>query len=338
MKSPAQRFCSSAAVLVGMILTVATAMSAQVGDNSGPQPAIVVGTVAATNGDTVPDATVVLERTDGSDRRTVTANDDGYFEFHDVKSGVPYHVKINAEGFSEWMSPPLTLEPNQFKILSEIRLHVQLAPTTVNVSQTPVEIATEQVQIEEKQRVFGIIPNFYVVYDPDPQPLSAKLKFLLALRVSRDPLTTVGVAFLSGIQQAGNTPDYGQGAKGYAKRFSGNSADGFINIMIGGAILPSILHQDPRYFYQGTGTKKSRFVHAAVHPFVCMGDNRKWQPNYSSMGGDLTQSAISNLYYPASNRGAGLVLTSFGMTTAERIAISLAQEFVIHPMHSHAGQ
>ena len=32
--------------------------------------------------------------------------------------------------------------------------------------------------------------------------------------------------------------------------------------MIGGAILPSLLHQDPRYFYQGSGTKKSRALHA----------------------------------------------------------------------------
>ena len=335
MKLQAQLFHILTAVLVGL-LAAAAPMSGQTLDKTGPEPAIVVGTVTAVNGDPVPDAAVVLESAD--DRRTVTANDDGYFEFHDVKSGVPCQLKINAEGFSEWTSPPVTLEPSQFKILSDIRLRVQLAPTTVNVSQTPVEIATEQVQIEEKQRILGFIPNFYVVYDPDPEPLSAKLKFRLALRVARDPITTVGVAFLSGVQQAGNTPDYGQGAKGYSKRFSANAADGFINIMIGGAILPSILRQDPRYFYQGTGTKKSRFLHAAVHPFVCRGDNKKWQPNYSSMGGDLAQSAISNIYYPPSNRGAGLVLTNFGISTAERVAISLAQEFVIRPMHSHAGQ
>jgi hypothetical protein len=197
------------------------------------------------------------------------------------------------------------------------------------VSEKSVEVATEQVQVEETQRVFGFIPNFYVVYEPDPVPLTAKLKFRLALKVATDPVTAAGVAFLSGTQQAGDTPNYGQGAVGFGKRFGANAADGFSDIMIGGAILPSLLHQDPRYFYQGTGTKASRFRHAVFHPFVCSGDNGKMQPNYSSLGGDLASSAISNLYYPQSNRGAALVLTNFGINTAERVASSLAQEFLL---------
>ena len=108
--------------------------------------------------------------------------------------------------------------------------------------------------------------------------------------------------------------------------------------MVGGAILPSLLHQDPRYFYQGTGTKKSRFNHAFFHPFVCQGDNGKAQPNYSTLGGDLVSSAVSNLYYPQSNRGASLVFTNFGINTAERVAISLVQEFVLRPMRARGTQ
>ena len=330
MKLDVQRFHCWAAVLVGVLALTATTLGQAI-DSSKPEPGIIVGTVTAVNGDTVPDATVVLEGTDATDRRTVTANDDGYFEFHDVKPGLAYQVKINVEGFAGWSSPPVTLEPSQFKILSDIRLEVQGATTTVNVTQTSVEVATEQVQVEEHQRILGIIPNFYVVYEPDPVPLTAKLKFRLALRVARDPMTAFGVAFLAGIQQAANTPDYGQGAEGYGKRYGADAADGFTDIMIGGAILPSILHQDPRYFYQGTGTKKSRFHHAFFHPFVCKGDNGHWQPNYSTLGGDLGTSAISNLYYPQSNRGTGLVFANFGINTAERIATSLVQEFLIHP-------
>jgi hypothetical protein len=98
MKLQAQRFHSLVAVLVG-ILAVAAPMLGQAFDKSEPEPAIIVGTVTAVNGDTVPDATVVLEGADANDRRTVTTNDDGYFEFHDVKFGIPYRVKINAEGF-----------------------------------------------------------------------------------------------------------------------------------------------------------------------------------------------------------------------------------------------
>ncbi len=106
------------------------------------------------------------------------------------------------------------------------------------------------------------------------------------------------------------------------------SEPGYADIMIGGASLPSLLHQDPHYFYQGTGTKTSRFLHAISNPFVCRGDNGHLQANYSSLGGDLASAAISNAYYPQSNRGAGLVLGNFAIGTAERVVSSLAQEFL----------
>lgn len=317
-----------AAALAGILVLSA---SSQGQDTDKPELKLgsIVGTVTDVNGDTVPNATVVLEDDNASDQKTVAANGNGYFEFHEVKPGIPYQLKINAAGFSEWSSPPVRLEPSQFKIVTDIRLQIELARTTVNVTQTPEEVATEQVKVEETQRVLGVIPNFYVVYDPDPVPLTTKLKFRLALKVATDPITGLGVAFLSGVQQAGDTPDFGQGAAGFGKRYGANAADGFSDIMIGGAILPSLLRQDPRYFYQGTGTKKSRIGHALVHPFVCRGDNGKWQPNYSSLGGDLASSAISNLYYPQSNRGTGLVFVNFAISTAERAATSLAQEFVL---------
>jgi hypothetical protein len=115
------------------------------------------------------------------------------------------------------------------------------------------------------------------------QPLTPKLKFSLALRTAIDPVTFLGTGVIAGIEQAADHPNYVQGAKGYAERFGSIYADGVIDIMIGGAILPSLLHQDPRYFYQGTGSKKSRTLHAISNPFVCKGDNGHWQPNYSSM-------------------------------------------------------
>jgi hypothetical protein len=329
MKLRAQQICICLAVLLAGTLLWSASLPGQDTGTPEPQLGSIVGTVTDVNGDTVPNAAVVLEGSDAGDRRTAVANDNGYFEFHDVKPGIPYQLKINAQGFSEWSSPPVTLEPGQFKILTDIHLQIELARTTVNVTQTPEEVATEQVKVEETQRVLGIIPNFYVVYEPDPVPLTTKLKFQLALKIASDPITATGIAFLSAVQQAGDTPDYGQGAQGFGKRYGANSADGFSDIMIGGAILPSLLRQDPRYFYQGTGTKKSRLAHAMAHPFVCKGDNGKWQPNYSSLGGDLASSAISNLYYPQSNRGAGLVFVNFGISTAERVATSLAQEFVL---------
>jgi hypothetical protein len=107
-----------------------------------------------------------------------------------------------------------------------------------------------------------------------------------------------------------------------------NYANGLTDILIGGTILPSVLHQDSRYFYQGTGTKKSRARHALSTPFICRGDNGRWQPNYSSLGGYLASGAISNAYYPESNRGPGLVFSTTFIDIAADMANGVLQEFV----------
>jgi hypothetical protein len=277
---------------------------------------------------------VTLKGPTPSDNRTVTTSETGFFAFKDLRPGVAYQISVTAKDFARWNSGHIVLRPGQYAFVPEIRLKVAKALTTVNVG-GQAEIATEQVKIQEQQRVFGFIPNFYVVYDQqNAVPLTPKLKFRLALRTSMDPVTWAGVAFFAGIYQAANTPDYQQGMAGYGQRVGAIGADSFTDIMIGGAILPSLLHQDPRYFYQGTGTKKSRLAHAVSTPFVCRGDNGSLQPNYSTIGGDLASSAISNLYYPTSNRGAGLVFRSFAISTGARAAISILQEFVL-PKFTH---
>lgn len=297
------------------------------------QPALplatVMGTVTDVNGDAIPDATVVLKEVEGSDPRTIVATENGMFQFGDVTPGITYQLGISAKGFADWTSPPIMVSPGQFKIVTGIQLRIASASTIVDVHYDPVEVATEQLKAEEKQRVFGIIPNFYVSYEKDPAPLTAKMKFQLALKVSTDPVTAAGVFVVASAKQAGDTPNYGQGWGAYGKRIGLTAADGFSDIMIGGAILPSLLHQDPRYFYQGTGTTSSRVRHAMFSPFVARGDNGKWQPNYSSLGGDLAASSLANLYYPRSNRGVGLIFANFAIGTAERIGTSLVQEFLL---------
>lgn len=129
--------------------------------------------------------------------------------------------------------------------------------------------------------------------------------------------------------QAADTPNYVQGAKGFGQCFGAAYADGASDILIGGAILPSLLRQDLRYFYQGMGTTKSRVLHALSSPFVAKGDTGHWQFNYSSVGGDLASGALSNLYYRHSNRGTGLVFDNALITTGGRIANALAQEFIL---------
>ena len=299
--------------------------------------ATILGTVTDVNGGTIPNAAVVLKEVDSSDPRTIVTNENGLFEFHDVKPGIPYQISISAKGFADWASPSITLSPDQFKIVTGIQLRIATEATTVDVHYDPIEVATEQLKAEEKQRVFGIIPNFYVSYERDPAPLTARMKFKLALKVSTDPVTAAGILLVASARQAGNSLNYGQGWGAYGKRVGATAADGFSDIIIGGAILPSLLHQDPRYFYQGTGTTSSRIRHAMFSPFISKGDNGKWQPNYSSLGGDLASSALANLYYPRSNRGVGLVFGNFAIGTAERIGAALAQEFLVGKFTRRGG-
>lgn len=308
---------------------MASPLAAQDTNTPKPESGQITGTVTDGNGDTLAGATVVLSGPVLSAPRTLQSSDTGYFAFTAVDPGT-YSVSVTARGFSNWTSPEIVVNPAQYVIVTGCELKITTAMTSVSVSDSPDEIATEQVKVEEQQRVFGIIPNFYVVYDQDAAPLTTKLKFHLALKVSSDPVTVGGVGVLASINQAADIPSYGQGWKAYAQRFGASSADGLSDIMIGGAILPSLLHQDPRYFYQGTGSHKSRAFHAISAPFVCKGDNGRLQPNYSSVGGDLFSSALSTAYYPASDRGAGMVFGNLAINTGERIMSSLLQEFVLH--------
>src|SRR6267154_3377029 len=299
-------------------------------DTNAPKPESghITGTVSDVNNDTLSGATVVLEGSGLKDPRKVLSDDNGFFEFDQLDPGT-YRVTITGKEFANWTSPDFTVHPGQYLILENTKLRVAEAMTTVNVLDSPEEVATEQVEIEEKQRIFGLIPNFYVVYDPNPVPLTTKLKFQLAVKSSTDVVTILGIAVLAAMNQAGNTPDYVQGWKGYGERFGAAAADSFSDIMIGGAILPSLLHQDPRYYYQGTGTNKSRTLHALSSPFVARTDQGESQANYSSVGGVLASSSLANLYYPRSNRGVGLVFGNFAIGIAERIGANVAQEFLL---------
>jgi hypothetical protein len=325
------------AIVVAMAATLAVTMHGQSVQGTEPRPGTLVGTVTDVNSDPVPNATVILDTRERNARQTVVTSESGFFEFNDANPGTSYQINITAKDFANWTSPAITLEPGQFKIVTGIQLRIETVHTTVDVHYDPVEVATEQFKSEEKQRIFGVIPNFYVSYESDAAPLTTKMKFELALKVSTDPVSAAGVALVSASRQAANSPKYGQGWGAYGERFGATAADGFSDIMIGGAILPSLLHQDPRYFYQGTGTTASRIRHAMFSPFVAKGDNGKWQPNYSTLGGDLSSSALSNLYYPPSNRGAGLVFGNFAIGTAERIGASLAQEFLFGKFTHRGG-
>ena len=303
------------------------------------QPGAIAGTVTDLNGGPVAGAIVSLQGPEPNNLRTATTSALGFFELDDVEPGIPYHVSVSAGGFAPWESPTIILKPGQRETLDVNKLRIEELQSAVTVTpKTTDEMAIQQVKIEEKQRALGVIPNFFEAYGPNPAPLTAKLKFNLSFTALRDPFTFAGVALIAGVGQATGNPAYVQGLKGYGERFGANYANQFTTMMVAGAVLPSLLHQDPRYFYQGTGTKTSRTLHALSSLFVTRGDNGRAEPNFSSLGGDLASGAIASAYYPERNEEARVMFENFAINTVVHVAVRLLQEFVFRPTNGSAAQ
>ena len=227
-----------------------------------------------------------------------------------------------------------TIGQGQAYIVPLVVLLVATQMTQVTVGLTKIELAEVQVKDQEKQRVLGIIPNFYVSYVPNAVALTPKQKFELAWKSSVDPFTFVAVGIVAGAAQAGNElSGYGQGAQGYAKRYGASYGDVVIGTFLGNAILPSLLKQDPRYFYKGTGGTRSRIFHALSSPVICKGDNGRWQPNYSYVLGSFAAGGIANLYYPPSDRhAAGPIVGAALIRLGESAIAAVFQEFVVRKL------
>jgi len=292
-------------------------------------PGSVSGTIIDQTGTAVVGARVRLTREGQSPIQEMTTGDDGQFSFANIAPG-PFHLTIASEGFSTQSSSGI-LHSGEAYIVPQIALVIATSITEVKVELSPIEMAQEQIKEQEKQRVLGIFPNFYVSYVPNAAPLTSKQKFELAWKTTVDPVRFLTVGAIAGGEQATNRfSGYGQGAQGYAKRYGASYADFVTNAFIGGAILPSLLKQDPRYFYKGTGSRQSRVLYAIANAVICKGDNGHWQPNYSEILGSLAAGGISNLYYPASDRnGAALTFENALIGIGASAAINVLQEFVL---------
>ena len=290
--------------------------------------ASISGVVMDINGGLVPGAKVTLLERGRTDERVVAAGTDGRFTFPALGAG-HFKLTITAPGLETFVSSELALRPGERHEMPRIDLPIAATSTDVTVVVTQEELAQEQVHEAEKQRAFGIFPNFYSSYVWDAAPLSSKQKYGLAVHSITDPVTFVGVAAVSGIEQARNTfPGYGQGTEGYAKRFGAGYADDAIGRMLSSAVFPSIFHQDPRYFYMGSGTVRERAWYALRSAVVAKGDNGRWQPGYSYVLGSFGSGAISNLYHTGSDRGVGLTFRNGGLDLAGHAAENLLREFL----------
>jgi hypothetical protein len=178
--------------------------------------------------------------------------------------------------------------------------------------------AAAELRAQEHQRILGVMPNFNTSNVQDAEPLTAARKFELAAKGALDPFTFMVAGLDAGLSQGENSfPEYGQGAVGYGKRFGASYADSFDSTMLGNALFPVLLKQDPRYFRKATGSFGSRLWYAIYSTVRCRDDDGRWAPNYSNVLGNIAAGGISNLYYPSADRGAGLTFERAATVTAE---------------------
>jgi hypothetical protein len=325
------------ALICWFTLCLAVPVFAQ--DAVPPVSGAISGVVLDPNGGVLLNSRIRLIR--GKNESVETGPDaGGRFTFTGVAPG-DFQIKVSADGFVT-QDIPGELHPGETLSLPPISLTIVGATTEVRVSVTNYELAEEQIKIEETQRVLGVIPNYYVSYQQNTLPLKPKQKFELAWKTSVDPVTFAAAGVFAGVEQAQNTySGYGQGSKGFARRYGASYGDAFIGIMVGGAILPSLLKQDPRYFYKGTGSTWSRTEYAIANAVVCKGDNGKWQVDYSGILGSVAAGGISNLYYPAKNRnGFGLTMQNTAISIGGSAIGNLFQEFLVRHLtpHTHRPQ
>src|SRR5260370_2012775 len=228
--------------------------SPQISAPQTPPPegsARVEGTGLDVSGAAVPGASVSLLHGDGTQLLTMVSEANGEFNFTKIPAG-SYLVTVNAYGFAPFASAEFAVAVQQDYEVPDVSLSI--APANMEVTVRPTDlIAAEQIRAEEKQRLVGVIPNFYTSYIHDAAPLNWKQKFSLAARSAFDPVVYIGVGFGAGIEQATNAyPGFGQGAAGYRKRYAATFVDGRSSDFLTNALFPALFHQNPRYYYQAS--------------------------------------------------------------------------------------
>jgi len=284
------------------------------------------GVVQDETGTAIAAAEATLTDANGSPRSTVLSGANGEFAFSPIPPG-SYRVVVEVKDLEPFQSAAIVLAARQLYEMPAIFLKVAAEDTHLTVRPTDV-VAAQQIKAQEQQRIVGIVPNFYTSYIYYAAPLNTKQKYSLVAHDVFDPLQFLGAGVTAGIEQATNRfPGYGQGLEGYGKRYAAAFGDAVTRDYLSYAVFPSLFHQDPRYFYQGSGSTGSRLLHALGYTVALRGDDGRNMPNYSFFLGSLGSGLLSNLYYPHDNRGARLVFINFGIAVAARAGVAVLREF-----------
>jgi hypothetical protein len=160
-----------------------------------------------------------------------------------------------------------------------------------------------------------VMPNFLTVdNESQVKPISWKVKFSNTAQGAFDPYEFAIVGVVAGILQAENAyPAFGQGIAGYGKRYGAAFADQVDGNIMVGAVFPSILKTDPRYFRLGRGGLVHRFGYAISRILITRRDSGGRTFNLPEFAGNATAIAISNVYYPAADRGFSASFANWGV-------------------------
>jgi hypothetical protein len=181
-----------------------------------------------------------------------------------------------------------------------------------------------------KDRILWTLPNFLTVENAGQvPPLTSGQKFNVVGRSLIDPSEFVLIGLVAGLGQASNSdPSYGQGAQGYAKRYGTAYGDNAIENFMSSAVLPSVLHQDPRYYQLGRGGFLRRTGHAIGRVLISRSDSGQTQFNYSEMFGAGIAATISTYtYHPRSERSLGNVADVWATQMGWDAATYMMKEF-----------
>lgn len=308
-----------------------------VGQQDGQEQQVsITGTVLDPSHAPVSGAVVILTCEGAYPNRQTVSEDDGQFSFDGLAPGA-FEITVTAPGFAVQTLSGILYSQQNFMAL---QVHLAIAENSTTVKVMPRdEVAAIQIRAQEQQRVLAVVPNFYASYVPDAVPLNARQKFHLAWRTMTDPFTFGLTAAVAGVQQKNDDfSGFGQGAQGYAKRFGAFYGNTATAMFVGSGVLPTVLKQDPRYFYKGTGSGFSRAMYAIANAVICKGDNSHWQPNYSYVLGSLTAGGISNLYYQRGDRsGVSVAFENTAINIAKTAVLDVFQEFLIRKLTPKAG-
>lgn len=292
------------------------------------------GAVVDSNHNLLSGAQVHLERDGSSASCDLVTEPDGRFLFIDLPRG-SFRLRVSFSGMETLVDEQIMLQNGQHLRLPDLTVHLATTTQQVTVTVSQVELAQEEVKTEEKQRALVIFPNFYSSYIWNAAPLNTRQKFDLALHSIFDPVNFLVVGAEAGGLQYTDSYHYGTGAEAYAKYYGSTFADTAIAHLLGSAVLPSLLHQDPRYFYKGRGSKTSRALYAISRAVITRNDAGRDEPNYSSVAGSLAAGAISNAYHPAADRGVGLTFRNGAIAIGGHAFDNLVREFVLRRLTSH---